>query len=127
MPIQIDFHVHDCPVARIDPWVRAEIGPVENVIELSGCRFYEFPGGTVLLLGPMIGEERSWVNISFDGLWPWETTLDCALRAARELGCVVSCDLKGRWVEVCPQQDGRAHIVTLLSEQAYTGPLVEIV
>lgn len=88
---QIEIYVRDCSIAEVLAWAGSRLGRVGTPEAAGDATVYETSCGP-LIVTPAI-EGGPFVSLWFNTpRTPWETDLDCARDAARELGCPVRCD-----------------------------------
>jgi len=99
---EIEIYVRDCALEDMLQWAGAKLGGLSKFSSAGDITIYESPCG-LLFVTPGIE------NGPFVSLWfatassPWNTDVDCARDAARELECTVRCDPGQHYPEVPPQ------------------------
>lgn len=98
----IEIFLHGCPMEQLLTWIEMIIGPLEKPEEAGDSTIYPGPIGPTIVTPVQDG----FVSVCFNtSLTPWETDVDCARQAARELKCTVRCDPGQHFPEVHPASD----------------------
>ena len=87
----IEVFVCGCSEIRLLAWIQSRLGTLIGPQGAGDALVYGSPCGPVIITlrvedGPFTGV---WFNTTRT---PWDTDVDCARDAARELGCVLRCD-----------------------------------
>ena len=99
---EIEIFLHGCPMERLLTWIEMVIGPLGKPEEAGESIIYPGPIGPIIVTPVRDGFASVWFNTSRS---PWETDVDCARQAARELKCTVRCDPGQHFPEVHPLSD----------------------
>ena len=89
--LDIEIYVRDCAIEKLLAWARSRLGRLDPPESVDGA-VTVYPS----LTGRLV--VTSGIEDDFISLWfntptsPWDTDVDCARDAARELGCTVRCD-----------------------------------
>lgn len=98
----IEIFLRDTTLPRLLAWAEARVGPLEWAQEAGASTVYPAACGPVVVTPSM--EDGPFIGIWFNSAsTPWDTDVDCARDAARELGCTVRCDPGRHYPEIAPQ------------------------
>ena len=100
----IEIYIRDCPMDRLLAWLESVVGPLRPTVDTDGIVVYATAVGPVIIT-PAVAD-GTFVGVCFNSPnTPWDTDVDCARQASRELQCVVRCDPGEHFPDVDPLSD----------------------